>query len=48
MLFVVLALAIHAVLLIGVQFGISFNPAPRLADTLDVVLVRWRSEKRAG
>ncbi|MDZ4731851.1 MAG: TonB family protein [Xanthomonadales bacterium] len=45
MLFLVLALGIHAVLLIGVQFGISLNPAPRLADTLDVVLVRWRSEK---
>jgi protein TonB len=45
MLFLVLALGIHAFLLIGVHFGISLNPAPRLADTLDVVLVRWRSEK---
>ncbi len=45
MLFLMLALGIHAVLLIGVQFGINLNPAPRLADTLDVVLVRWRSEK---
>lgn len=45
MLFLVLAVGIHAVLLIGVQFGINLNPAPRLADTLDVVLVRWRSEK---
>ncbi len=45
MLFLVLALSIHAFLLIGVQFGINLNPAPRLADTLDVVLVRWRSEK---
>jgi len=45
MLFLVLALGIHAVLLIGVQFGVNLNPAPRLADTLDVVLVRWRSEK---
>jgi protein TonB len=44
MLFLVLALGIHAVLFIGVQFGITLNPAPRLADTLDVVLVRWRSE----
>jgi len=45
MLFLVLAVGIHAILLIGVQFGINLNPAPRLADTLDVVLVRWRSEK---
>lgn len=45
MLCLVLALGLHAVLLIGVQFGINLNPAPRLADTLDVVLVRWRSEK---
>ncbi len=44
MLFLVLAMGIHAVLLIGVHFGINLNPAPRLADTLDVVLVRWRSE----
>lgn len=45
MLFLVLALGIHAILLLGVQFGINLNPAPRLADTLDVVLVRWRSEQ---
>lgn len=45
MLFLVLAVGIHALLLIGVHFGISLNSAPRLADTLDVVLVRWRSEK---
>ncbi len=45
MLFLVLAVGIHAILLIGVQFGINLNPAPRLADTLDVVLVRWRSEQ---
>jgi protein TonB len=45
MLFLMLALGIHAFLFIGVQFGINLNPAPRLADTLDVVLVRWRSEK---
>lgn len=45
MLFLVLAVGIHALLLFGVHFGISLNSAPRLADTLDVVLVRWRSEK---
>lgn len=45
MLCLVLAFGLHALLLIGVHFGISLNPAPRLADTLDVVLVRWRSEE---
>lgn len=44
MLFFVLAVALHVLLLFGVHFGISLNPAPRLADTLDVVLVQWRSE----
>ena len=28
----------------GVNFGFNLNPMPRLADTLDVVLVQWRSE----
>jgi len=40
----VLALGVHAVVLFGVTFGISLKPLPRLADTLDVVLVQWRSE----
>jgi protein TonB len=29
----------------GVTFGVSLSPLPRLADTLDVVLVQWRSEE---
>ena len=41
----VLALGIHALVLFGVTFGISLKPLPRLADTLDVVLVQWRSEE---
>ncbi len=45
MLFLVLATALHAFVLLGVSFGITLNPSPRLADTLDVVLVKWRSEK---
>jgi protein TonB len=45
MVFLVLALAVHALLFLGVSFGISLNPVPRLADTLDVVLVQWRSEE---
>jgi protein TonB len=44
MLFLVLAVALHALFLFGVHFGVSLNPVPRLADTLDVVLVQWRSE----
>ena len=45
MLALVIATAIHALVLLGVSFGISLNPTPRLADTLDVVLVKWRSEE---
>jgi protein TonB len=45
MVFLVLAMALHALIFLGVNFGISLNPVPRLADTLDVVLVQWRSEK---
>jgi protein TonB len=44
MVFLVLAIALHALLLFGVSFGVSLNPVPRLVDTLDVVLVQWRSE----
>ena len=39
MVFLVFALAVHALLFLGVSFGVSLNPVPRLADTLDVVLV---------
>lgn len=45
MVFLVLATALHAVFFFGVSFGINLNPIPRLADTLDVVLVEWRSEE---
>jgi protein TonB len=45
MLFLVLATAFHALVLLGVSFGVTLKPSPRLADTLDVVLVKWRSEK---
>ena len=44
MLFLVLATGLHALLFFGVSFGLNLNPVPRLADTLDVVLVQWRSE----
>ena len=45
MLFLVLATALHAFVILGVSFGFTLKPSPRLADTLDVVLVKWRSEK---
>jgi len=45
MLFLVLATALHALLLLGVSFGVTLKPSTRLADTLEVVLVKWRSEK---
>lgn len=41
----VLAIGVHAAVLFGVTFGFSLKPLPRLADTLDVVLVQWRSEE---
>ena len=41
----VLATSLHALLVLGVSFGISMKAAPRLAETLDVVLVKWRSEE---
>jgi protein TonB len=44
MLFLVLATALHALVLLGVSFGVTLKPSPRLVDTLDVVLVKWRSE----
>jgi protein TonB len=45
MMFLVLAIAVHMLLFFGINFGVSLNPAPRLADTLEVVLVNWRSEE---
>jgi protein TonB len=45
MVFLVLAIGLHAALILGVKFGADLNPAPRLADTLEVVLVKWRTEK---
>ena len=45
MVFLVFAVALHALIFFGINFGLSLNPVPRLADTLDVVLVQWRSEE---
>jgi protein TonB len=45
MVFLVLAMAVHALIFFGISFGVTLKPLPRLADTLDVVLVQWRSEQ---
>lgn len=39
-----LALGIHAALLLGLSFSLEVNPLRSAAETLDVVLVNWRSE----
>jgi len=44
MICLVAATGLHAAILLGIKFGGDFDPVPRLADTLEVVLVKWRSE----
>lgn len=39
-----MALALHAVILLGVGFVLDFKPLTHPLETLDVVLVNWRSE----
>jgi len=39
-----MALALHAAILLGVGFVLDFKPLTRPLETLDVVLVNWRSE----
>ncbi|MEE4175020.1 MAG: TonB family protein [Xanthomonadales bacterium] len=38
------ALVVHAALLLGLSFRLEFNPVQRAAETLDVVLVNFRTE----
>jgi protein TonB len=40
----VLALGLHAAVLLGVGFALDFKPLRKAADTLDVVLVNFRTE----
>jgi protein TonB len=40
-----MALALHAVILLGLGFALDFKPLTHPLETLDVVLVNWRSEK---
>ena len=39
-----LALGIHAAVLLGISFTLEINPLRTAVETLDVVLVQWRSE----
>jgi len=41
---VLMALGLHAVVLLGVGFVLDFKPITHPLETLDVVLVNWRSE----
>ncbi len=41
---ILMALSLHAVVLLGVGFVLDFKPLTHPLETLDVVLVNWRSE----
>jgi len=41
-----MALVLHAVVLLGIGFAIDFKPLTHPLETLDVVLVNWRSETK--
>ncbi len=41
---ILMALGLHAVILLGVGFVLDFKPLTHPLETLDVVLVNWRSE----
>ncbi len=41
-----MALALHALILLGVGFVLDFKPLTHPLETLDVVLVNWRSESK--
>ncbi|MFT5139767.1 MAG: protein TonB, partial [Rhodothermales bacterium] len=40
-----LALSLHAAILLVLSFAFDINPLQKAVETLDVVLVNWRSEK---
>lgn len=40
----ILALVLHAAILLGLTFMLEINPLQKAAQSLDVVLVNWRSE----
>ncbi|NND45580.1 MAG: energy transducer TonB [Xanthomonadales bacterium] len=41
----VMAMGLHAVVLLALGFAFEINPLRKAAETLDVVLVNWRSEQ---
>jgi protein TonB len=43
---ILMALGLHAVILLGVGFVLDFKPLTHPLETLDVVLVNWRSESK--
>jgi protein TonB len=43
---ILMALALHALILLGVGFVLDFKPLTHPLETLDVVLVNWRSESK--
>ena len=43
---ILMALGLHAVILLGVGFVLDFKPLTHPLETLDVVLVNWRSESQ--
>ena len=43
---VIMALGLHAAVLLGVGFVLDFKPLTHPLETLDVVLVNWRSESK--
>lgn len=43
---IVMALGLHAAVLLGVGFVLDFKPLTHPLETLDVVLVNWRSEEQ--
>ena len=43
---IMMALALHAFILLGIGFVLDFKPLTHPLETLDVVLVNWRSESK--
>ena len=41
---VVLALVLHAIVILGLSFTLEFSPLQKAAESLDVVLVNFRTE----
>ena len=42
---IMLAMGVHVMALLGISFALDFNPLQKAAETLDVILVNFRSEE---